>query len=220
MDRASVIEILNLLIEEYGDRRWQPRHEPISVLVRTILSQNTSDRNSNHAYDSLLASFNTWDDMADSDIDRIAYSIKSGGLGGVKAQYIKQVLQEIRQRQNGFELDFLKRLPLNEARDWLRELPGVGMKTASCVLLFSLGMPALPVDTHVFRVAQRLGLAYEKTPEKLEQSLLKAIPSQWHKHASFWLIYHGRFVCKAINPMCSNCPFQKICPFYKKNNKF
>jgi endonuclease-3 len=158
MSRAGVKRIINLLIDEYGDRDWHPDDDPVSVLVGTILSQNTSDVNSHRAFSSLLSAFPTWDDVAAAREGDIAEAIKTGGLGDIKSGRIKQALNEIKKQQGRIELDFLRQIPLAEARDWLMELPGVGMKTANCVFLFSLGMPALPVDTHIFRVAKRLGL--------------------------------------------------------------
>lgn len=215
MGEVSVKQILDLLVEEYGNREWQPGQSPLSVLVQTILSQNTSDRNSKRAFESLLASFGNWEDIAGAGIDEIADSIKAGGLGRVKAKYIEQVLEEIRRKRDGLELDFLRRLPLGEARDWLRQLPGVGMKTASCVLLFSLGMPALPVDTHVFRVAKRLGLIDSKASVEQAHKLLESlIPPEDVYRFHLLLIEHGRKVCKAQRPRCYQCELRRLCADY------
>jgi len=139
--------------------------------------------------------------VAGASIRQITGAIKSGGLGEVKAKYIKQALGEIKQRRGGFDLDFLRQLSLEEARNWLLALPGVGMKTASCVLLFSLGVPALPVDTHVFRVTRRLGLLglgvnVERAHRLLEKLVLANEVYEFH----ILLIEHGRKVCKARNP--------------------
>jgi len=205
--------ILRLLSAEYGQRKWRPRQSPVEVLVQTILSQNTSDRNSGRAFERLVASFGSWEDMADASVGEISRSIEAGGLGEVKARYIKQALGEIRRRLDGFELDFLKKLPVDEARDWLRQLPGVGMKTASCVLLFSLGMPALPVDTHVLRVAKRLGLIDSKiSAEKAHKLLEGLVPPQDVYQFHVLLIEHGRKVCKAQRPRCKECVLREFCP--------
>ena len=212
MDKESIGDILELLTEEYGRREWQPGESPMSVLVQTILSQNTSDSNSRRAFESLSASFGSWDEVADASVSQIANSIKAGGLGEIKARYIKQVLEEIRQRRDRFGLDFLRRLPLDEARDWLRQLPGVGMKTASCVLIFSLGMPALPVDTHVFRVAKRLGLVDSKTSVERAHKLLESLvpPADVYRFHVL-LIEHGRKICKAQRPWCNQCVLRGLC---------
>ena len=217
MDKRSIEQILRLLIEAYGNREWQPRESPLPVLVQTILSQNTSDSNSNRAFESFSASFGSWDEAADASVSKIAESIRAGGLGEIKAKYIKQVLEEIRRRRDGFDLDFLRRLPLDEARDWLRRLPGVGMKTASCVLIFSLGMPALPVDTHVFRVAKRLGLVDSKTSvERAHKVLESLVPPGDVYQFHVLLIEHGRKVCKAQRPRCDQCVLREICDSYKE----
>jgi endonuclease-3 len=213
---VSVEQIIKLLSAEYGKRKWQRRQSPIEVLVQTILSQNTSDRNSGQAFEQLLASLGSWEDMADARVGEISHSIKAGGLGIVKARYIKQALEEIRRRRGDFELDFLRKLPVDEARDWLRQLPGVGMKTASCVLLFSLGMPALPVDTHVFRVAKRLGLIGSVVSVEQAHRLLEGLVSpQDVYHFHVLLIEHGRRICKAQRPRCKECVLRGLCPSSK-----
>jgi len=213
---VRVESILKLLSAEYGEKRWRRQQSPIAVLVQTILSQNTSDRNSGQAFEQLLASFGNWKDMADASVDEISNSIKAGGLGVVKARYIKQALEEIRRRRGDFVLDFLRKLTVDEARDWLRQLPGVGMKTASCVLLFSLGMPALPVDTHVFRVARRLGLIGAKVSvEKAHKMLENLVQSQDVYQLHVLLIEHGRRTCKAQRPRCQECVLGKLCPSYE-----
>ena len=214
---ADVQRILKLLSAEYGQISWRRGESPVTVLVQTILSQNTSDRNSRPAFKRLLVSFPGWEEIADAGVAQICEVIKAGGLGTVKAGYIKQALLEIRRRRGGFDLEFLKDLPLDEARDWLRQLPGVGMKTASVVLLFSLGMPALPVDTHVFRVTKRLGLidskvSVEKAHKLLEQLVAPVDVYQFH----VLLIEHGRRTCKAQRPHCTECVLASLCPSYEK----
>ena len=213
MDSLSIEQILELLTDEYGNRERQPHKSPVSVLIQTILSQNTSDANSGRAFESLLTTFTDWDDIAAASVDEITNSIKNGGLGGVKGKYIKQVLEQIKKERNGFELDFLEQLTLDEARDWLRQLPGVGMKTASCVLLFSLGMPALPVDTHVFRVARRLGLVDSKVSvEQTHRMLEHLVPTDDIYRFHVLVIEHGRKVCKSKHPRCYQCVLRMLCP--------
>jgi endonuclease-3 len=217
MGNTDIGQVLRLLSKEYGEKRWRPRQSPIEVLVQTILSQNTSDRNSGRAFEQLLASFGGWEDMANASVGEISHSIKAGGLGEVKARYIKQALEEVRRRRHGFELGFLKQMSVDEARDWLRQLPGVGMKTASCVLLFSLGMPALPVDTHVFRAAKRLGLIDSKVSVERAHELLEGfVPSQDVYQFHVLLIEHGRKICKAQRPRCNECVLGGLCPSYEE----
>ena len=212
----DIEQILKLLTKEYGKRGWRHRKSPIAVLIQTILSQNTSDRNSARAFGQLLASFDGWEEIANAGVGQICEAIKAGGLGTVKARYIKQALEEIRRRRGGFELDFLRNLTIDEARDWLRQLPGVGMKTASVVLLFSLGMPALPVDTHVFRVAKRLSLIDAKVSvEKAHRLLEGLVPPQDTYKFHVLLIEHGRKICKAQRPRCNECVLRGLCPSRK-----
>jgi len=208
-------EILGLLQREYGPIDWQIDRDPVSTLMATVLSQNTSDTNSKRAFHSLITAFGSWEAVAEASVDEIAQSIKLGGLAEVKAKRIKLILQEIRELQSCLDLSFLRGLPLPEAKSWLRQLPGVGPKTAGCVLLFSLGRPALPVDTHVFRVAKRLGLINSKvSPEQAHELLESVVPPEdiysFHVH----MVEHGRRICKAQRPRCHLCALQGLCPSY------
>ena len=213
--KTSIRQILDLLNEGHDGPEWQPCYDPISVLVQTILSQNTSDTNSGSAFVSLLSSFGSWENVADADIDTIEHAIRHGGLGRVKAVRIKKTLKEIERKRGRLELDFLSQLNLSEARDWLEQLPGVGVKTASCVLLFSLGMPALPVDTHILRVVKRLGLINSKTSLKQAHQLLgELVPRQDVYQFHILIIEHGRRVCRAQRSLCHHCVLKEICPSY------
>lgn len=213
--RNKVGQVLDLLRKEYGVREWQPRYDPVSVLVQTILSQNTSDTNSRGAFRSLLASFDNWEHLADADVDTIAHCIRYGGLGRIKAQRIKQALKEIVRKQGRLDLDFLGQLTLSDAQEWLRKLPGVGVKTARCVLLFSLGMPALPVDTHILRVAKRLGLINIKASLHEAHLILgEAVPPEDVYQFHILVIEHGRRTCQARYPRCQGCILKKICIDY------
>ncbi len=215
----SVEEILRLLQQEYGICRFEPDGDSISVLVSTILSQNTSDTNSKRAFRSLVDKFSDWETVAAASVNEVAQSIRSGGLAEIKAGRIKLALQEISEKRGCLDLSFLGELPLSEAKSWLRELTGVGPKTAGCVLLFSLGRPALPVDTHVFRVAKRLGLIDSKVSAQQAHDLLEnMVPSediyQFHLH----MIKHGRRICRAQRPRCSLCILKELCPSFKEDN--
>lgn len=206
-------EVIGLLEQEYGPRQWQPGREPVAVLIETILSQNTSDSNSKRAFESLLNTFNSWEAVASAPVEYIAGAIKSGGLSHIKAVRIKQVLNEIREQHGRISLNFLECMSVSEAKDYLLRLPGVGLKTASCVLLFALGKPCLPVDTHVFRVAKRLGLIDSRVSIEEAHSLLQEqIPAskiyQFHVH----MIEHGRRICHARHPRCDECILRAICP--------
>jgi endonuclease-3 len=210
---VAIKEVIKLLEQEYGPREWQTDENPIDVLIETILSQNTSDANSGRAFASLKASFNNWEAVASAPAEHIAQVIKSGGLFQIKAARIKQVLKQIKREQGRISLDSLRSKTMAEAEDYLMRLPGVGRKTARCVLLFSLGKPSLPVDTHIFRVAKRLGLidfktSIEKAPGLLQEQIPPSKVYQFHIH----MIEHGRRICCARQPCCDRCILSGICP--------
>ena len=210
---VAIEEVIELLEQEYGPRQWQPDRDPIDMLIGTILSQNTSDANSGRAFASLKASFDSWESVASAPAEHIARVIKSGGLFQIKAARIKQVLEQIEKEQGCISLDSLKSKPMAEAEDYLMRLPGVGHKTASCVLLFSLGKPSLPVDTHIFRVAKRLGLidsrvSIEKAHSLLQEQVPPSKVYQFHIH----MIEHGRRICRARQPRCNKCILRGTCP--------
>lgn len=213
--KNKIRRIVRLLEDEYGVPEWQLGDDPVSVLVQTILSQNTSSANSRDAFRSLLVSFDNWEEIAGADVEAIAHCIRCGGLGRIKAQRIKQALKEIMRQRGQLELDFLRQAPLSDAEDWLQKLPGVGLKTARCVLLFSLGMPALPVDTHILRVSKRLGLIKPKVSlHEAHQALGELVPPEDVYKFHILLIEHGRRICQARRPKCHDCVLRKVCMSY------
>jgi len=212
----TIDEIIYLLGKEYGIPQWKRRSDPLSELVMTILSQNTSDVNSHRAFSSLLSAFGSWDRVAVAESDEIAAAISCGGLSRMKAPRIKAVLEEILNGSGSPDLGFLSELPLHEARAWLQALPGVGPKTASCVLLFSLGRPALPVDTHVYRVSSRLGLIDQGiSPARAQQQLEGLLPADAIYQFHLNMLAHGRRVCKAQRPRCHGCVLRGGCSYWK-----
>jgi len=213
MKKLGTNEIINLLVSSYGDRTWHTRLDPVGELVQTILSQNTSDTNSHRSYTALIELFGSWQHIADSSTQQIAAAIRSGGLADAKARYIKSALQSLEKETFNFNLLFLRDMTVKDARDWLVRLPGVGMKTASCVLLFSLGMPAFPVDTHVYRVSKRLGLIENKTTvDAAHLTLEKLFKPEDIYRAHVLIIEHGRKTCKSQRPLCPKCGLKDICP--------
>ena len=198
----------------YGPVQWNPSYDPVSELVCTILSQHTSDVNSEKAYRQLLEAFGSWEAVAEADPEDIAQHIWIGGLSHIKAPRIKAVLQRIRELRDGsLELAFLKELSLEEAKAWLRQLPGIGPKSAAVILCFALGMPAFPVDTHIHRVAKRLGLIGPNATAEQAHDLMEAqIPPEWAFPFHVYLITHGRRVCKAPRPHCQECVLNQDCP--------
>ena len=212
---ATISQIIEQLESAYGSPDWHPRYDPVSELVYTILSQNTSDKNSQPAFQQLRRTFPAWEDILDAPESEIGEAIRSGGLWQIKAPRIKRILQQIWELRGALELDFLKEMPLGVARDWLMTLPGVGPKTAACVLLFSMGLPALPVDTHVHRVSWRLGLmdksvSREKSHEVLESMVAKNDIYRFH----VLFVQHGRQTCKAQRPRCPECVVRGGCAYY------
>lgn len=206
-------EVVELLTKEYGHQEWHPRADPISELIFTILSQHTADTNSKRAFRRLLDSFGSWQAIAEGEVERIEEAILSGGLGRVKAVRIKAVLQEILKQKGSFDLSFLAPMKLEGAKAWLRSLPGVGPKTAACVLLFSLGRPVIPVDTHLHRVARRLGLIGDRvSPEEAHELLEAQVPPEARYQFHVSLIEHGRKICRAQHPRCALCPLRHGCP--------
>ncbi len=210
---AGVEQVRRRLRREYGPRRWQPRQDPLSELMAVVLSQNTSDVNSHRAYAALVRTFGTWEAVAAADAARIARAIRAGGLADVKARRIKQILNQIEAQRGRLDLGFLGELDLEEARAWLRRLPGVGPKTAACVLLFSLGRPAMPVDTHVYRVVRRLGLIDARASVEKAHDILEAlVPAASVYEVHMLLVEHGRHTCRARGPRCAACVLQELCP--------
>lgn len=209
----DVDEIIRLLEQEYGHKEWQPGRSPIDVLIGTMLSQNTTDINSGRAFNSLKAVFSDWEAVAAAPVEHIAQVIKSGGLYRIKALRIKQILEQIKRSQGSLDLEFLNSISMSEAKDYLMRLPGVGYKTASCVLLFSLGKPSLPVDTHVFRAAKRLGLIDARVSiDKAHILLQEQIPPSKVYRFHVLMIEHGRRVCHARQPRCEKCVLIAVCP--------
>lgn len=205
--------ILQLLEQEYGPVAWEPRYDPISELVFTVLSQHTSDLNSEKAYSRLLATFGSWDAVAQANTDAIVKPIKIGGLARTKAPRIKAILQKIIELRGSLDIGFLKDIPLSESKYWLNQLPGVGPKTAAVVLCFAFGLPAMPVDTHVHRLAKRLGFISPKTTAAQAHDLLEQVIEPNDIFAfHVYLITHGRSICKALRPMCQKCPLGSVCP--------
>jgi endonuclease-3 len=217
MKPATVTQIVGLLERKYGAPRLQPNHQAVAELVQTILSQNTSDANSRPAFRTLVARFPTWEEVLQADTSEVAESIRAGGLGSIKAQRIQKALAEIKQRQGVIDLDFLDGMSVPEAREWLMRLPGVGNKTANCVLLFALGKPALPVDTHIFRVSKRLRLIPERASlDEAHQKLGLKVPQPLVYSFHVLMIEHGRKTCIAQRPRCQICVLNEICPSYSE----
>ncbi len=207
-------EINARLVDFYGQPTWPNPLEPVDELVSTILSQNTNDINRDRAYQSLRRQFPTWEAVRDADPASVVAAIRSAGLANQKGPRIQKVLQEITHERGSLDLDFLNQLPLEEARGWLKKFKGVGPKTTAIVLLFSLGRPAFPVDTHIYRVTGRIGLRPEKmSVEDTHLHLEKLFPPETYYSAHLNIIRLGREICLARKPACERCPLREICNY-------
>ena len=212
--------VATLLDQTYGPKPWRRHLPPIDELVATILSQHTSDINTGRAFASLRAAFPTWTSVIAADPLEVADAIRCGGLANQKAPRIQSVLRSLLARHGTLDLDYLATLSVPGARAELTSLNGVGPKTASCVLLFSLGMPAMPVDTHVHRVTQRIGLidlntSAEAAHEMLETQLAGGRDEMYAFHMH--VIHHGRTVCVARQPRCERCSLIGHCNYVQLN---
>jgi endonuclease-3 len=215
--QARAGQIDRRLLEAYGQPDWRPTHPALDELILTILSQNTSDLNSGRAFAALRARYPTWQAVLEAPVEELAETIRSGGLAEQKAPRLQAALRRIRAERGELSLDFLAQWPPAQVLSYLTSYPGVGPKTAAIVALFSFGMPAFPVDTHVTRVTRRLGLAGPRaTPEQV-QAIWEALVSPdrfFPLHLN--LIRHGREVCKAPTPRCWQCVLHDLCDYPDK----
>ncbi len=211
---ATTREILRRLEDRLGPLEPPPQREPLDELVLTVLSQNTSDVNRDRAFQSLRARYPTWQEVAAAPAGELAASIKVGGLSNVKAPRLLSMLREIQEREGGrLDLSWMREAPAPRVGEYLRTLPGVGPKTAACVLAFSLGHPTVPVDTHVFRVARRLGFLDERAnAEKAHAIMDELVPPSMRVRTHVGMIRLGRAICRAGRPSCELCPLQDLCP--------
>jgi endonuclease III len=223
--RRRIRAIRDRLRLVYGIPLAKPHGHPIAELILTVLSQSTNDRNRDVAYLSLRERFSTWEEVRDAPVDEVEEAIRHGGISKVKSARIKSILAAITEtapaqaRAAGIELDdslsldWLARLSVPEAQQYLTSLPGVGRKTAACVLLFALGMRDIPVDTHVSRVGTRLELFRAGAPfEEMHDEMLEITPPGEELEFHLNLLRHGRRTCHARRPACADCALQRMCP--------
>jgi endonuclease III len=199
----------------YGIPLARPHRHPIAELVLTVLSQSTNDRNRDVAYLALRERFGDWEAVRDAPVDELELAIRPGGISRVKSARIKSILRAVTDTAPGrsLSLDWLPSLSVPEAQRYLVSLPGVGRKTAACVLLFALGMRDVPVDTHVSRVGSRLGLFRPGAPfEELHDTMLALTPPGEELEFHLNLLRHGRRTCYARRPDCRGCALQRMCP--------
>jgi len=208
--KEHVLEVARRLEGEYGRLEWHSHGNPLDVLIKTILSQNTTDANRDRAYAGLRSRFPSYEAIATADEEELAAAIRTGGLHRQKARRIKQILQEISREQEVFDLGYLERLETGEALQELLKFEGIGKKTAGVVLLFSLGKPYFPVDTHIKRLSGRLG--WISGGEDPHDKLNPLIPDRLKYQLHLQLIRHGRLICRARRPRCADCVLSDLCP--------
>jgi endonuclease-3 len=217
---VTVPRVLPLLRRAYGPRPAKCWGDGVSVLVNTILSQNTSAANSDAGYRQLRRRFRSWNQVADAPVEEVERHIRVSGLSNQKAPRIQVILRRIREQRGTINLQFLADLPDDQAYAYLRGFPGVGPKTAACTLLFAFNKALFPVDTHIHRIARRLALVRPgATAEQTHDLLTPTIPPGARYEAHVLLIEHGRKTCKAINPRCGECVLLNECPFGRQRVK-
>ncbi len=196
---------------------WGPRGDLLTVLIITILSQNTNDSNTDRAYYGLRSAFSDWEAVRRAPVGRIARAIQGGGLNQVKAGRIKEILGVIHRERGELDLEFLHAMSDAEVKDYLGRFKGVGPKTVACLLMFGMGRRVVPVDTHVLRVSKRIGLIGPKVSLEQAHDLLGAqVPPELAYAFHVLLIRHGREICRARRPRCADCRVRRSCAFYKE----
>ncbi len=217
--QEKISEIRGELARVFGKPEWRTPLPPVDELVSTILSQNTNDTNRDVAFDRLKACFPDWESVMYADTQAVIEAIRPAGLANQKGPRIQGALSQIAEFNGGkISLEFLKDLPVEDARQWLLNVKGVGPKTAAIVLLFSMGIPAFPVDTHIYRVTGRMGLRPENlSVEKAHTYLEERIPEDAFYDLHLNLIRLGREVCGARKWHCYKCPVEPMCEFDEKN---
>lgn len=220
---VHLAHVYEILIATYGEPQNEPDDDPLGGLVGTILSQHTSDINSGRAYEQLVQTFPTWEEVRDAPTDKVAEAIRSGGLANIKAPRIQDALHTLTEWQqeqgatkalSDYLSDELAKRTDEEAWRYLRSISGVGPKTAACVLMFNLNRAVMPVDVHVHRTARRLGLIGPKVnADQAHLAFAKMTPSEWVYPLHVNLIRHGRQICHAQRPECTKCPLYSECAF-------
>jgi endonuclease-3 len=202
------------LRRQQGPFSPKPGLPVVDELVATVLSQHTSDVNSGRAFATLKRRFPSWEEVLDAPTGEVASAIRSGGIADQKAVRIQRILAEIEEREGRIDLSRLHGLDDREVEEYLTTLPGVGPKTAACVLTFAMGRSAFPIDTHVHRVTARLGwIPPGASAERAHQLLGRRVPADVRYDLHVALVSHGRTVCKSQRPRCGACVLRDLCAF-------
>jgi endonuclease-3 len=219
---AKARAMYDLLVATYGVQPLVPRREPMHELISTILSHRTTGKNEDSAYHKMRERWPTWEEVRDAPVGELAEAIAESNYAEQRAPRIQEVLRRIIAERGSADIDFLRDMPLEEAMTWLTDLPGVGPKTASLVLLFCFARPVMPVDTHVHRVSQRVGLIGPKVDATAAHPLLLALfPPDPQILFTFHIdtLRHGQKICVWATPRCGRCPLTEICDYYQTNRK-
>jgi endonuclease-3 len=217
--RTKYEPIAEILRQVYGDLQWSAQQSAMDELISCILSQSTTDLNRDRGFAGLKNRFPTWQDVVDAPTSEVVDAIRVAGLANQKAPRIQDALNYIYQERGEYNIDFLKDIPLDEAKAWLTQMRGIGPKTAAIVLCFAFGLPAFPVDTHVHRVGRRIGFAPEKMAADAMHDVMEAIvPDDQHYAFHIYLIQHGRDTCTARRAYCERCPLTAYCDYYANNH--
>jgi endonuclease-3 len=212
--REKIVAITKRLEKHYDPLTWRSHGDPLDILILTILSQNTNDQNRDRAYESLKKRFPTYESMVRAPTEKVAEAIKVGGLHQQKAKRIQEILKRIKQERGDYDLGYLRDLNTDQAVQELLQFDGVGKKTAGVVLTFSLNKPYFPVDTHISRITERLGLVRQN--QDAHDIMNKLVPDGLKYQLHLHLIWHGRQTCKARKPLCDQCVIADVCPYPKK----
>lgn len=218
--RIKTMEVYKRLLEKHGERPLVPRRDPMHELISTILSHRTTQQNEAKAYQRMWEKFGSWEAIRDAPIEQLIEAIEPSNYPEVKAPYIKGTLTKIIAERGEANIDFLREMPTDKALEWLTDLPGVGVKTATLVLLFCFAKPVMPVDTHVHRVTGRIGLIGSKVSANAAHDiLLTLLPPDPYVLFNFHVanLKHGQKICIWGNPRCELCPLTELCNWYQSN---
>lgn len=205
--------IYDRLMHEFGMPHWHVM-APLDEMINTVLSQNTNDRNRDLAFQRLRNRFDSWEAVRDAPLEEVIECIRPAGLGNQKGARIQEILRRISAECGSLDLSFLRGMEPQQIRSWLTSFKGIGLKTASIVMVFSLGIPAFPVDTHIYRVSGRLGLRPQKmTADQCHDHLALLFPAENYGPAHINLILLGRRICHARNPECGHCFLADLCDY-------
>lgn len=212
-----ILKINNALLKKFGKPKRNLSSNPLDILIATILSQNTNDLNSHKAFLNLKSNFKNYDELLEADLNAIESLIKVAGLGKQKSKAIKNFLRELNKETGELNLYFLKKMEIKDALEYLTKFNGIGLKTAACVLLFGLHKNVCPVDTHIHRILNRIGVVKTSDRNKTFYFLLENLPEGIAHEFHTNLIKLGRTICLSKSPRCFECPLKKMCKFEKKN---